>query len=62
MPITHSVQIDKVSLCRLPVRGHNMFWGVADNTPAWVLQETADQLNATIIERTKFMTGITKGK
>lgn len=46
----------------LPVRGHNMFWGVSDNTPAWVLQETADQLNATIIERTKFMTGITKGK
>ena len=39
-----------------------MFWGVADNTPSWVLKETADQLNATIIERIKFMTGITKGK
>lgn len=46
----------------LHVRGHNMFWGIRQNTPNWVQSLTGEQLKKTIHERIIFMTNITMGK
>ncbi|ESO87533.1 hypothetical protein LOTGIDRAFT_127603 [Lottia gigantea] len=45
----------------MKVRGHNMFWGVPNNVPDWVKKLDGNQLNKTIHERIKFITGLTKG-
>ncbi|XP_050401021.2 uncharacterized protein LOC126817893 [Patella vulgata] len=54
--------MNKVRKNGLKVRGHNMFWGVPQNVPDFAKQMNGTELNRTIQDRIKFITGLTKGK
>ncbi|KAJ8303896.1 hypothetical protein KUTeg_017479, partial [Tegillarca granosa] len=58
----HIVILTITFISSLPVRGHNMFWGVGGNDPAQVRQMNATELEKTIQARIKYMTDLTRGK